>query len=49
VPTAIAGIYGMNFKDMPELNSNYGYPMVLAAIAVISSILYWRFRKNGWL
>jgi magnesium transporter len=49
VPTAIAGIYGMNFKDMPELNSNYGYPMVLAAIVVISSILYWRFRKNGWL
>jgi magnesium transporter len=49
VPTAIAGIYGMNFKDMPELNSNYGYPLVMAAMAVISSILYWRFRKNGWL
>ena len=49
VPTAIAGIYGMNFKNMPELETPYGYPTVIAAIIVICGILYWRFRKNGWL
>lgn len=49
VPTAFAGIYGMNFNDMPELKMEYGYPTVLAAIAGICVFLYWRFRKNGWL
>ncbi|MDH4986170.1 magnesium and cobalt transport protein CorA [Aminobacter anthyllidis] len=49
VPTALAGIYGMNFNDMPELHFEYGYPTVLVAIVTICSILYWRFRKNGWL
>lgn len=49
VPTALAGIYGMNFNDMPELHFAYGYPTVLVAIVTICSILYWRFRKNGWL
>lgn len=49
VPTAIAGIYGMNFKDMPELDAAWGYPAVLVFIATCCSILYWRFRKNGWL
>jgi magnesium transporter len=49
VPTAIAGIYGMNFDFMPELNMRWGYPGVLCAIAVVCSILYWRFRKIGWL
>jgi magnesium transporter len=49
VPTAFAGIYGMNFTDMPELKMEYGYPIVLTAIALICSFLYWRFRKNGWL
>lgn len=49
VPTAFAGIYGMNFNDMPELKMQYGYPTVLAAIASICVFLYWRFRKNGWL
>ncbi|MBN9236867.1 MULTISPECIES: magnesium and cobalt transport protein CorA [Phyllobacteriaceae] len=49
VPTAFAGIYGMNFNDMPELKMQYGYPAVLAAIASICAFLYWRFRKNGWL
>jgi magnesium transporter len=49
VPTALAGIYGMNFAEMPELHFEYGYPTVLVAIATICSILYWRFRKNGWL
>jgi magnesium transporter len=49
VPTAVAGIYGMNFKNMPELHFAYGYPTVLVAIVTICSILYWRFKKNGWL
>ncbi|WP_192360383.1 magnesium and cobalt transport protein CorA [Mesorhizobium mediterraneum] len=49
VPTALAGIYGMNFNDMPELRMEYGYPVVLGAIVLVCSVLYWRFRKSGWL
>ncbi|KQQ88124.1 magnesium and cobalt transport protein CorA [Aureimonas sp. Leaf324] len=49
VPTAIAGIYGMNFEYMPELKSRYGYFVVLGAIAVICSVLYVRFRRARWL
>jgi magnesium transporter len=49
VPTAIAGIYGMNFEHMPELEWPFGYPLVLAAIAAICLLLYWRFRRVGWL
>lgn len=49
VPTAIAGIYGMNFEFMPELKSHWGYPITLGVIGTICSILYWRFRKSGWL
>jgi magnesium transporter len=49
VPTAIAGVYGMNFEHMPELRWVYGYPMVLAGIAAACGFLYWRFRRSGWL
>lgn len=49
VPTAIAGIYGMNFEHMPELKSHYGYPVVLAVIAVVCTLLYTRFKKLKWL
>lgn len=49
VPTAVAGIYGMNFEMMPELRMAYGYPAVLGFIAVVCSYLYWRFRRAGWL
>jgi magnesium transporter len=49
VPTAIAGIYGMNFRFMPELTWHYGYFIVLAAIAAICLLLFWRFRRIGWL
>jgi len=49
VPTAIAGIYGMNFKNMPELNTTYGYFVVLGLIAVFSLILFVRFKKSKWL
>jgi magnesium transporter len=49
VPTAIAGIYGMNFENMPELKSEYGYYIVLVVILIVCSLLYWRFKKTGWL
>jgi magnesium transporter len=49
VPTAIAGIYGMNFQHMPELRWEYGYAVVMVAIVVICGTLYWRFSKAGWL
>ncbi|MBB3808592.1 magnesium and cobalt transport protein CorA [Pseudochelatococcus contaminans] len=49
VPTAIAGIYGMNFDNMPELHLTYGYYYVLCVIVILCSILYWRFKKSGWL
>jgi magnesium transporter len=49
VPTAIAGIYGMNFDDMPELKWTWGYPAVLLMMVVICSFLYRTFRRNHWL
>jgi magnesium transporter len=49
VPTAVAAIYGMNFDNMPELGWTYGYPLVLGVIAVVCAVLYWRFRRSGWL
>jgi magnesium transporter len=49
VPTAIAGIYGMNFEHMPELKSPYGYFVVLVVIAAICTWLYMRFKKARWL
>ena len=49
VPTMIAGIYGMNFVDMPELHWWFGYPLVMGAMAVLCGLLYWRFKRVGWL
>ena len=49
VPTAVAGIYGMNFEVMPELKWQYGYMVVLGAVAAICGTLYYRLRKSGWL
>ena len=49
VPTAIAGIYGMNFKYIPELQWEYSYFVVMAAIFLICGFLYRRFRRDGWL
>jgi magnesium transporter len=49
VPTMIAGVYGMNFEHMPELEWTFGYPLVLALIALACVALYYRFRKTGWL
>jgi len=49
VPTAIAGIYGMNFTHMPELDEPLAYPIVLAVIAGLCGWLYARFKLAGWL
>jgi magnesium transporter len=49
VPTMVAGIYGMNFEHMPELESRFGYPAVLVLIAVTCAVLYRRFKRAGWL
>jgi magnesium transporter len=49
VPTAIAGIFGMNFEYMPELHLRYGYAGALALMASTCAYLYYRFKKSGWL
>jgi magnesium transporter len=49
VPTMIAGVYGMNFEHMPELQWAFGYPLTIAVMVVLDLYLYFRFRKAGWL
>ena len=49
VPTMIAGIYGMNFKNMPELETPFGYPAVLGFMAAACGALYFFFRRRNWL
>jgi len=49
VPTMLAGIYGMNFDNMPELRWHFGYYAVLLLMAVVCSTMYAFFRKVGWL
>ncbi|RAK52202.1 magnesium/cobalt transporter CorA [Phenylobacterium deserti] len=49
VPTAVAGIYGMNFDYLPELHWKYGYYAVLGAIAVACLVLYLAFKRSKWL
>ncbi len=49
VPTLIAGIYGMNFHDMPELGWRLGYPGALGLMAVSALVLYVVFKRRGWL
>jgi magnesium transporter len=49
VPTMIAGIYGMNFKNMPELEWAWGYPVSVAVMAAIDIWLYFQFKKVKWL
>ena len=48
VPTLIAGIYGMNFRFMPELGQSWGYPAVLLIMLVSIVALGWLFRRNNW-
>jgi magnesium transporter len=49
VPTMIAGIYGMNFEHMPELEWTFGYPLVVAVMAAICLMLFRYFKRVGWL
>jgi magnesium transporter len=49
VPTMIAGIYGMNFDVMPELKWAFGYPVVLATIIGTCGLMFYFFRRSGWL
>ncbi len=49
VPTAIAGVYGMNFKFMPELEWHFGYFGAVGLMATVCAGLYWRFKSVGWL
>ncbi len=49
IPTAIAGVYGMNFEYMPELHSRYGYFVVIATIAILCVLLWMVFRRARWL
>ncbi len=49
VPTVVGAVYGMNFEHMPELDLRYGYPAVLALVAMLCLALYRRFRRAGWL
>jgi len=48
-PTMIAGIYGMNFKFMPELEWRFGYPLVIALVTSLSGFLFYKFKKAHWL
>jgi len=47
--TFIVGIYGMNFNFMPELKTKFGYPGVMLAMFAVSIIIYFWFRRKGWL
>lgn len=47
--TVVTGIYGMNFKHMPELSWKYGYPTTLGVMGLIAIGMVWFFRRRGWL
>jgi magnesium transporter len=49
VPTMVAGIYGMNFANMPELRWAYGYPSAVASMVLIDLYLVYRFKKAKWM
>jgi len=49
VPTMIAGIYGMNFEGMPELKWSFGYPFVLGLIIATCGLMFFLFKRSGWL
>jgi len=45
----VAGIYGMNFEFMPELEWKFGYPLVVGSLVLLTGILYRKFKKSEWL
>ncbi len=49
VPTMVAGFYGMNFKAMPELEWEYGYPFAITLIFSLCIFMYYLFKRSGWL
>jgi magnesium transporter len=49
VPTMVAGIYGMNFEHMPELQWRWSYPLVIGVMLAADAYLYYRFKKSRWL
>lgn len=49
VPTLVAGIYGMNFDDMPLEHWRWSYPVVMAAVVCVCLVLYRNFRRRRWL
>lgn len=49
VATAFFGLWGMNFRHMPELEWQYGYPLSIVLVTSVCGYLYYRFRKSGWL
>ena len=49
VPTAVCGVYGMNFTYMPELHWQYGYPLVLTSIIGVCLVIHRSLKRNGWL
>jgi len=49
VPTAIAGIYGMNFADLPGTGTSWGHGVILGSMVSACLLLFWRFRKLQWL
>jgi magnesium transporter len=49
VPTMLAGIWGMNFEHMPELNDSWGYPTALAVMVSLCLFIYRKFKRSGWL
>lgn len=49
IPTVGAGIYGMNFANMPGIDSRYGFSATVAVIVLVCAGLYWRFKRAGWL
>ncbi|HEY7565696.1 MAG TPA: magnesium/cobalt transporter CorA [Acidimicrobiia bacterium] len=49
VPTAMAGVWGMNFEHMPEIDETWGYPLAIALMVTACFTLYRKFKKSGWL
>jgi magnesium transporter len=47
--TFIVGVYGMNFKFMPEIDNKYGYPIVWLTMVIITVIIYLWFKRKKWL